>query len=157
VRLLLTSSIAFAAIVMACSSDTSSTAPTVTTVYHYKADIFPIFSANCALAACHGSSESPQGVHFDQGDPEATYQALMKPSQRFTGTNLVEPGDPDNSLVMRKMDGTQAQLASCPAATKCGTSMPPPDDPSDTSGAQLLSQKKRDKVRAWIKDGAKDD
>jgi hypothetical protein len=54
---------------------------------------------------------------------------------------------------MRKMDGTQDDLSTCPAKGACGTSMPPPED----TGSQLLSQKKRDRVRAWIKAGAKND
>lgn len=156
---------AFVALV-ACSSSDSTTPATTTDTdppHQYKENVYPILQQNCALSACHGASQDgsglgpPLGVHISPSDPEDAYKSLVnKPSTRFVGTNLIEPGDPDNSLVMRKMDGTQAQLKSCPG--DCGKSMPPPDDDSTpTSTAQLLSEKKRDTVRAWIKDGAKDD
>lgn len=156
--------LAIPAAVIACSSSDSSPSTTTTTPPHaYKENVYPILQVNCALSACHGASQDgsglgpPLGVHISPSDPEDAYKSLVgKPSTRFVGTNLVEPGDPDNSLVMRKMDGTQAELKSCPA--NCGEAMPPSSNDSTPNGSdQLLSQKKRDTVRAWIKDGAKDD
>lgn len=154
---------ALVALVACSSSDSTPAATTDTDPPHlYKENVYPILQVSCALSACHGASQDgsglgpPLGVHISPSDPEDAYKSLVgKASTRFVGTNLVQPGDPDNSLVMRKMDGTQAQLKSCPG--DCGKSMPPPDDSEPTSTDQLLSQKKRDTVRAWIKDGAKDD
>jgi hypothetical protein len=151
-------------VLVACSSsdDTTTTPPAATPTY--TKDVYPILQVSCANTGCHGANTQasnpdagpPLGVHISPNDKDDAYKSLINvPSIRFTGTKLILPGDPENSLVMRKMDGTQAELASCPGA--CGTSMPPPEDPSDTSGSQLLSQKKRDKIRAWIKAGAEND
>lgn len=151
--------LAVPALVIACGSSDSTPVADETPPHLYKENVYPILQKNCALTACHGSTQQtpPLGVKISAVDPEDAYKSLVnKPSTRFTGTNLIEPGDPDNSLVMRKMDGTQAQLKSCPG--DCGKSMPPPDDDSmPASTDQLLSETKRDTIRAWIKDGAKDD
>lgn len=155
--------VAAVTVVAACSSsddtDTTSNPPPT-----YAKSVYPILQENCANTGCHGANTvksdpdagPPRGVHISPSDPDDAYNSLVnKDSFYFKGTKLIEPGDPDNSLVMRKMDGTQSGLASCPG--NCGTSMPPPEDPTDTSGKQLLSQSKRDKVYAWIKAGAKND
>lgn len=148
-------------VVAACGSDDSTTNPptTGTVTATYEKDVYPIFQASCALTGCHGANTQasnpdagpPRGVFISPSDKDVTLQKLVNvESTYFKGTKLIVPGDPDNSLVMRKMDGTQNDLATCPSAGACGTSMPPPED----TGEQLLSQKKRDKVRAWIKAGA---
>jgi hypothetical protein len=167
VRFLLLSVAAAVGLVAACSSsdDTSTSTPPAATPT-YEKDIYPIFQASCALTGCHGANTQasdpdagpPRGVFISPSDKDVTYQKLVNvDSTYFKGTKLIVPGEPENSLVMRKMDGTQNDLSTCPAKGACGTSMPPPEDPADTSGSQLLSQKKRDRVRAWIKAGAQND
>ncbi len=145
----------------ACSSSDDTHASSAASTPTYEKDVYPILQASCALTGCHGANTQasnpdagpPRGVYISPTDKDVTYRSLVnKDSTYFTGTKLVLPGDPENSLVMRKMDGTQAELASCPG--NCGTSMPPPDEQTPDP---LLSQKKRDKVRAWIAAGASND
>lgn len=150
------------ALAAACSSsDDTTPAPEATPTY--AAVVYPILQRDCALTGCHGANVQasnpdagpPRGVFISPTEKDVTYNKLVNvDSTYFKGTKLIVPGDPESSLVMRKMDGTQADLATCPAKGACGTSMPPPEDESDTSGAQLLSQKRRDRVRAWIAAGA---
>ncbi|MFO0737920.1 MAG: hypothetical protein U0270_18655 [Labilithrix sp.] len=161
-RLALFASLAAGLVVACSSSDDTTPAPAATPTY--AKDVYPILQQNCALTGCHGAnteasdpkSGPPRGVYISPSDKDVTYKKLINTdSTYFKGTKLILPGDPDNSLVMRKIDGTQAQLASCPG--ECGTSMPPPEDSADTSGSQLLSEKKRSKIRAWIAAGAAND
>jgi len=157
VRFALLSLALFAAVVTAagCSDDntgttTSSSGSSAPANPTFEKNVMPIMIQSCALTSCHSSKEAPAGVNIT-ADKAVTYAAFMKESTNFAGTKLVVPGDPDSSLLMRKMDGTQAELESCPG--DCGKAMPPPEE----DGEQLLSQKKRDTVRNWIKNGAKND
>lgn len=161
-----TAALVIALVVVACSDDPqpsssssgSSSGTPAPADPSFEKDVMPIFSKSCALSSCHASKQAPQpGVpHPAAGvtitnEKAVTYKALINvDSLNFKGTKLIVPGDPENSLVMRKMDGTQAELESCPG--DCGKSMPPPED----EGEQLLSQKKRDTIRNWIAKGAKD-
>jgi hypothetical protein len=111
----------------------------------FKDGVVPILATNCALAACHSSTESNLGIHLTY-DKDQIYAELQKssPTAAFNGAKFVVPGKPDESLLMAKMDGTQAKVSGCSAG--CGKEMPPGD---------LIAQKDRDVVRAWIKAGAK--
>ncbi|MBX3232696.1 MAG: hypothetical protein KIT84_44030 [Labilithrix sp.] len=139
------------AFVGACSDDP---APPPDPPPKFEEDVMPILVKNCALASCHAAKESPLGVNIT-ADPAVTYASLMKESTFFKGTRLVVPGKPEESLVMRKMDNTHAELESCPG--DCGKAMPPPEDDNATGDEALLSKSKRDVIRAWIAAGAKDD
>lgn len=156
--------VAIFGLAVACSSsdDADPSASTEKTPT-YEKDVYPIFQQNCALTGCHGANVQasnpdagpPRGVFISPSDKDVTYKKLVNvDSTFFKGTKLIVPGEPENSLVMRKMDGTQDDLETCPAKGACGTSMPPPEDLADKSGAQLLSEKKRNRVRAWIAAGA---
>lgn len=107
----------------------------------------PILALNCALTACHAAKESNLGIHITY-DPDQIYAELQKssPTPGFGGNKFVVPGKPEESLLMAKMDGTQASLPNCQSG--CGMEMPP---------GEILPQKQRDIVRTWIKNGAKND
>jgi len=113
----------------------------------FRNDVVPILAVNCALTACHASKESNLGIHITY-DPDQIYEELQKtsPTPGFGGYKFVEPGKPEESLLMAKMDGTQASLPKC--ENGCGKPMPP---------GELLPQRERDIVRLWIKNGAKND
>ena len=113
----------------------------------FKDDIVPILATNCALAACHSSKESNLGIHLTY-EKEQIYAELKKssPTAGFGSAKFVVAGKPEESLLMAKMDGTQAKLAACKGG--CGTEMPP---------GELIARKERDIVRTWIKNGANDD
>jgi hypothetical protein len=111
----------------------------------FSKDVMPIIGESCALTACHAAKQSNLGIHltFDEAQ---VYAELEKASPTFAGVKFVVPGKPDESLVMAKMDGTQAKVAACNGG--CGREMPPED---------LLPQEKRDVLRRWIANGAKRD
>lgn len=111
----------------------------------FKDGVMPILSESCALAACHASKQSNLGIHITY-DATLVYSELQNESPTFPGLKFVVPGKPDQSFLMAKMDGTHAKLPGC--ASGCGREMPPDD---------MLPQAKRDLVRKWIANGAKND
>lgn len=105
----------------------------------------PILSDSCALAACHASKQSNLGIHITY-DAALVYSELQKESPTYPGNKFVVPGKPDESFLMAKIDNTHAKLPTC--ASGCGREMPPDD---------MLPQAKRDVIRKWIANGAKND
>ncbi len=72
----------------------------------------------------------------------------------FASTELptmhrVEPGDPPNSWLMQKLDGTQAAFTASCIGGSCGSQMPANESP--------LSSAVRDVIRTWIATGAAND
>jgi hypothetical protein len=94
----------------------------------------------CRLASCHGGGTA----QLNMATRDAGYVSLVNQPPRAGGQcasfdkQRVVPYEPDNSLLYRKLDQT----------APCGQQMPP--------GGQL-SQSARDRIRAWIMLGAKDD
>jgi serine/threonine-protein kinase len=90
----------------------------------FKADILPIFNNNCT--GCHGGSG---GLTLD------SYAAVMKGGKDGA---VVKPGDPNGSLIVQKVKGTQT----------IGARMP--------FGGPPLSNNDVQKIVDWISQGAKD-
>jgi hypothetical protein len=98
-----------------------------------------VIAPNCDNGYCHGGGIGGLAIT----DAASTYAALVEVAAMGmacgpTGAVRVVPGDPDGSLIVQKIEGTQS----------CGAAMPK-DLPS-------LSQADIDRVRAWILDGAMD-
>jgi hypothetical protein len=108
----------------------------------FNADVIPILATNCALAACHSSKEADGGIYMTY-DKEQLYSVFQKTSAAWK-IKYVVPGKPEESLLMAKMDGTQAKLCK----SSCGNQMPQ---------EELLPEEEREIVRVWIKNGAKND
>lgn len=124
----------------------------------FAADVLPIFENSCSLAAsCHGDRNSP-----DQGSGYRPYlgevDQVMTPSDiplilsKIVGQDshaaamkIVEPGNPQASFLMHKMDG-DLDCASLTCGNGCGTLMPQGGDP--------LPRASRDIIRDWIRQGA---
>ena len=70
------------------------------------------------------------------------------PSTELTTMDRVEPGDPTDSWLMHKLDGTQGTFTG-QCTTTCGSSMP--------FGSPLLPLSTRDAIRTWITNGALND
>jgi len=135
---------------LACSSSDDAPAGPPPT---FSKDVAPLLFTNCALAACHASKESPQSFHVTY-DAEQVYAELGKNSPTCTSWRFVTPGKPEESLLMLKMDGEQGKLPTeCVSARR--SEMPPGDPPR--SNSDLLPKADRDRVRAWIRAGAKKD
>ena len=95
---------------------------------------------SCRNEACHGSGLA--GVNFATKD--AAYETLLnKPANpnfecAKLGKQRLVAGEPDESLLYLKLD----------INSPCGQQMPP---------GGLLSDEKRERVRQWIMNGAKND
>ena len=130
----------------------------------FSQDIKPIFLGSCAArgASCHGSPTTnfqTTGQEFlgypDGGDYDAAMvlSAIVgKTSPENTTMDVINPGDPDASYMMHKLDDDQCQFAAICNATKnsvfkeCGYGMP--------FGQGILPQSTRDTIRRWIAQGA---
>ncbi len=96
-----------------------------------------VIAPSCDNGYCHGGGTG--GLLIT--DAASTYAALVEVGAMGmacgpTGAVRVVPGNPDASLIVQKLEGTQT----------CGAAMPK-DLPS-------LSQTEIDRIRAWILDGA---
>jgi hypothetical protein len=92
-----------------------------------------IFSPTCAL--CHVGANAPQGLRLDAGN---SYALLVNvASAEVPGTLRVNPGNPNASYLVQKIEGTAA----------VGVRMP-------ANGPPYLPQDRIDLVRRWIAAGA---
>jgi Ca2+-binding RTX toxin-like protein len=105
--------------------------PAVTAV-DYSTQIQPIFSARCDQ--CHSGSGAPQGLQLDASNSYADLVNVA--SQEVPSLMRVEPGDPDNSYLVQKVEGTAA----------VGGRMP--------LGGSKLPDDEIDLIRQWISEGA---
>ncbi len=92
-----------------------------------------VFTPICT--ACHIGASAPQGLQLDAAH---SYNLLVGvPSAEQSSVLRVKPGDPDNSYLVRKLEG---------AAGITGEQMP--------FGGPYLPQATIDVIRQWITDGA---
>ena len=128
------------------------------------------FRFSCAFGTtCHGSETGSTGVLYlgtkeSDAGPDLTseqidlvYTSLVDaPSRAAPTLKRVVSGQPENSFLMMKLDGkldavrSQCQLPSSGVSTSghpCGDVMP--------RGGPLLPAGDRAVIRAWIKEGAK--
>jgi hypothetical protein len=114
-------------------------------------DVMPIFGNSCAFSTCHGSATGDaNGVFLGGSDPEAVYKAIVDVrSSELPTMSYVKAGDPRESYLMRKMDGSHCILDAQCTDGDCGLSMPRNDE--------MLPIEARDVVRRWIAQGAKNE
>lgn len=93
-----------------------------------------IFSVTCAVSGCHGGAAAQQGLRLDPGFSAGNLICVHAP--RDPSQIRVIPGDPDNSLIIHKLEGTQT----------LGDRMP--------QGGPYLPQATIDVIRQWIANGA---
>ncbi len=96
-----------------------------------------IFSQKCALSGCHLGSSAPLGLELSEG--KARGNLVNVASQEAPKLLRVAPGNPDQSYIIRKIEGAPGII---------GERMPRGRDP--------LSQAEIDAIRQWIQDGAPD-
>lgn len=108
-------------------------APTV----FYQQDIVPILEQNCAT--CHLTGEEAGGMSL-VGDAAVGF-LVGKPSQEVPTILRVEPGAPDKSYLVMKLEGTHLDHGGS------GARMP--------FGGFPLDDADMAKIRAWIAQGAK--
>jgi hypothetical protein len=128
-----------------------------------KADILPIMARGCALSAsCHrsGTTYPPNlGPGYVDGGLVATDEvvatimtSLGMSSTQVPGLLRVKKGDPDQSYLMRKLEGTQARgdlacMVTAGSAKPCGERMP-------GGGSPPLEADELKLIRDWITQGA---
>jgi hypothetical protein len=103
----------------------------------FGADVQPILATSCALGGCHSGPELQTGLDLTAG--QAYNQLVDRPSFQVAGMLRVEPGNTDNSYLIRKMEGTFEAVGGT------GDLMPPGFGLSETDIGV---------VKAWISDGA---
>jgi hypothetical protein len=92
-----------------------------------------IFNARCI--GCHSGANAPQGLRLDAGNSYA--QLVNVASAEVPALLRVNPGNPNSSYLVQKIEGTAT----------VGVRMP-------ASGPPYLSQDRLDLVRRWITAGA---
>jgi methionine-rich copper-binding protein CopC len=95
-----------------------------------------IFTPICSV--CHAGGSAPEGLRLDAGD---SYNLLVGvPSTEVPSLLRVNPGDPDNSYIIQKLEGHAAVGAQMPFG--CPTTQP------------CLTTSTIAFIRQWITDGA---
>jgi hypothetical protein len=96
-----------------------------------------IFAQNCATTGCHFGAGAPQGLRLD--DANSFGMLVGVASSEESSILRVAPGDPNNSYLIHKLEGSASVGAQMPL------------------NAPPLEQASIDVVRQWITDGAIDD
>lgn len=126
-------------------------------------EVMPIFERNCSEQLCHGNAEGPRAELYlgpaedaTETDITTVYADLKRPSKTAPSLMLVDPGNPDQSFMMLKLEGCQNTLGlTCTAEpnlcrSECGDPMPPL--PRDTYAS--LDDTAKLTLRRWIAQGA---
>ena len=92
---------------------------------------------NCATTGCHLGAGAPQGLRLDDANSYGMLVGVQ--SSESASTLRVAPGDPDNSYLIQKLEGTASVGAQMPL------------------NAPPIAQASIDVIRQWISDGATDD
>ena len=129
--------------ILACGGDGNSgtggnggtTAPTNPTL---SLDVQPIFTTNCALAGCHTGTAPAEGQDLSSGNTFGNTVDI--PSAQLPSMNRITPGDPAQSYLVHKINGTQTSVGGT------GSRMP--------LGRAALSSTQIATITAWITSGA---
>lgn len=96
-----------------------------------------VLTPDCATSGCHSGVTAPVGLNLDT---DVAYDALVNQLSSQQGEFFrVSPGDPDNSYLVQKLEGTAA----------VGSQMPRNQPPLPVETIAI--------IRQWIADGAADD
>jgi len=108
--------------------------PIPPTIPSFATEIEPVLNNTCGLSGCHAGQFPNRGLRLQTGE---AYALLVNiPSQEVPALMRVLPGDPNNSYLVQKLEGTAA----------IGAQMPrngPPMSP------EFIAM-----VRRWIAEGA---
>lgn len=106
----------------------------------FSVDVQPIFTSTCAIPACHTSAQPTGFLNLSTGMSYANIVGVV--SVEVAPMLDVNPGDPANSYLYRKITGQEASQTS---------EMPP-----SVTGL-TISQDQIDTIGCWITQGAYDD
>jgi hypothetical protein len=103
------------------------------------ADVQPILTTSCALSGCHAGANPQEGQNLSDGQ---TFSNVVNvASNELPTMDRVQPGQPDSSYLVHKIQGTHLQIGGS------GERMP--------LGRSALSASEIALIRAWIQEGAK--
>ena len=106
----------------------------------YSRDIEPAFQTGCATPQCHSSQSRASGLVLEKDSSYANIVGV--PSRQVPAMNLIAPGDPAQSYLLRKLQGTQTSVGGS------GGQMPP----GGATDPALISN-----VQTWTEEGARKD
>lgn len=112
-------------------------------------DVMPVFERSCAFSSCHGQMNNPNGVYLGSSSKDVYASLVGQKSPELPTMHVVTAGDPNESYLMRKMDGSQCVFEGKCTDGSCQDSMPKDESVLDTAT--------RDIVRRWILQGAQND
>ncbi len=122
----------------------------MTPAVSFSKDVLPIFGQSCAFSTCHGSTiGTANGVFLGKDAPRVIAALVGVKGDELATMPFVTAGNPRESYLMRKMDGSQCALDARCTGGSCQESMPKNEGVLDIST--------RDTVRRWIAQGAKND
>jgi hypothetical protein len=127
-------------VIIGCSSSTSSSDSSGTSTDNkvsFKNDVLPVLTSNCVV--CHQGSSPPGNLSLE---PANAYNDLVNAPSIQSSLMLVDPGAPDKSYLINKLNGTQTDVGGS------GVQMP--------YGAPPLSQAQIDTISQWISENAPD-
>jgi Planctomycete cytochrome C len=136
--------IAMAALATACDENlrdiagpTPDLEPTFSSI---QSDIFsaPDSTGRAACTSCHNAQNARFAANLNLADDTAYVQLVNARSSNKAGAVRVIPGDPDNSYLIQKIEGTPGIV---------GERMPRTNGPFLTPGQILI-------IRTWIRQGA---
>ena len=117
-------------------SPTEPSAPPAGTAFTFSQVQAQIFTPNCAKAGCHSAASASNDLVLEAG--RAYSEIVNEPAVGNSSLDLIEPGDPDRSYLIKKLRGD-------PDIT--GERMPL-DDPG------ALTQEQVDGILGWVLAGA---
>ena len=105
----------------------------------FSQQVQPILTDRCAFGGCHASTSPAADQSLAEG--LAYVNVVNVPSQELPSMDRVEPGDPDQSYLVHKIQGTHLDMGGS------GLRMPRGQEPLSDDQIRL--------IRAWIQQGAR--
>jgi hypothetical protein len=113
----------------------------------FRRDVAPVFERRCNRFSCHGGSYD-HGVRL-RGEPSEVRARIVGVPAAGADMPYVTPGDPEESFLLRKVEGDFCGITHRCRREACGAPMP--------KGKGVLPSAERDAIRRWIVAGARDD
>ncbi|MFT7581973.1 MAG: mono/diheme cytochrome c family protein [Myxococcota bacterium] len=105
----------------------------------WRTRIKKLLEFNCG--GCHSGEDANASLDLPDGD---VYTRLLGASTQQPGLNLIEPGNPEDSYIWRKLIGDESIR---------GSAMPY----SPVLGWRPLSSSELSDIETWIREGAQED
>jgi hypothetical protein len=106
----------------------------------FAADVAPILELQCQ--GCHFVTDNPPQILIQGTETRSTYERLVSRPARGAGLSYITPGDPEQSYLLRKIEGTHRAVGGM------GNPMPPPAARRRVPAEDVAT------IRAWIEAGA---